>query len=159
MTVPEFRQCGPLLSFLDNAETETPSDKVLRHPSSSNVAQSCGSCLVSHACAGIITRFLACSVQKMRCAPNCSRERSGSSVFVCPLMPSIVGQPLAAGREASEGLCNLCFRAHIGELKSGQKRLFLTHTVATLLYWLCGFLLRRPAPTLLAKSDARASKV
>lgn len=28
VTVPEFRQCGPLLSFLDNAETETPSDKV-----------------------------------------------------------------------------------------------------------------------------------
>lgn len=28
VTVPEFRQCGPVLSFLDNAETETPSDKV-----------------------------------------------------------------------------------------------------------------------------------
>jgi hypothetical protein len=29
VTVPEFRQSGPLLSFLDNAETETPSDKVM----------------------------------------------------------------------------------------------------------------------------------
>jgi hypothetical protein len=29
VTVPEFRQSGPLLSFLDNAETETPSDKVI----------------------------------------------------------------------------------------------------------------------------------
>ncbi len=38
------------------------------------------------------------------------------------LKPWAAGQPLAAGREASEGMCNLCFRAHIGELKSGQKR-------------------------------------
>ena len=29
VTVSEFRQCGALLSFLDNAETETPSDKVM----------------------------------------------------------------------------------------------------------------------------------
>jgi hypothetical protein len=62
VTVPEFRQCGPLLSFLDNAETETPSDKV-----PCGALRSCaGARVVSHAPAGFVPCFLASPVQKMR---------------------------------------------------------------------------------------------
>ena len=82
VTVPEFRQCGPLLSFLDNAETETPSDKVgvwLWGCVSVSVSVSvcvsvcvskllCDTCqnVLSRAVAGIVAGVLARPVQKMR---------------------------------------------------------------------------------------------
>jgi hypothetical protein len=61
VTVPEFRQCGPLLSFLDNAETETPSDKVPQLQGSLFKSRT-----MIHMPAGVLSCILAGSVQKMR---------------------------------------------------------------------------------------------
>ena len=90
VTVPEFRQCGPVLSFLDNAETETPSDKVT-HSVSPLMCDGCVGFGASHLLlvfrgetsicnnlmrAGFISRFLARPMQKMRLCPRTNPRNS-----------------------------------------------------------------------------------
>ena len=57
-------------------------------------------------------------VARGRCA-GARGEKCRARFLFEMLKPSAAGQPLDAGLEASEGMCNLCFRVHIGELKSG----------------------------------------